>query len=378
MFTKNYYVMKNTLISLSLIVSLFFVFSCVPLRKFEEVKANRDTCDVENKLLKDENRKLTVDNTELFAKNDKITRQLLALQNDTAIQGKTLRQLTSNYNQVSETYNLLLTKNKELLAGNADETRKIMAEMQKQQAVLQKQEDKLKIMEDSIDRKTKSMMILGQQLLDSRKALDEKEALVKEKENEIQTKQTQLEAKQAEINEKQARLTELENILAQKDAAVSDLKNKVSKALFNFENNGLTIEQRNGKVYVSMDEKLLFKSGSYDVDVKGQEALKQLAKVLEQNADVNILIEGHTDDVPLKGSGVIKDNWDLSVMRATSVVKILLSGSNMNPARISAAGRSQYIPLQSGTTPEVRSKNRRTEIILTPKLDELLKVLETN
>jgi chemotaxis protein MotB len=139
----------------------------------------------------------------------------------------------------------------------------------------------------------------------------------------------------------------------------------------------LTIEQKNGKVYVSLEERLLFSSGSTVVDPKGEEALKQLGKVLAKDININVLIEGHTDNVPIKG-GAIKDNWDLSVMRATSVVRILTKNDKIDPVRLTPAGRSEYLPIDPGNTAEARKKNRRIEVILTPKLDELLQVLETN
>lgn len=181
-----------------------------------------------------------------------------------------------------------------------------------------------------------------------------------------------------ELKKREARVNELEQVLKSKDEAVNNLKKILSDALLGFEGKGLTITQKNRKVYVSMDESLLFASGSTNVEAKGAEALKKLAKVLEQNTDINILIEGHTDDVPMIGKGEIKDNWDLSVMRATSIVKIIIKNSKIDPKRLSAAGRGEYFPLDPSKTPEARKKNRRTEIILTPKLDELFKVLNTN
>ena len=149
------------------------------------------------------------------------------------------------------------------------------------------------------------------------------------------------------------------------------LKSKVSEALSGFEGKGLTVTQKEGKVYVSLDEKLLFKSGKWDVDPKGQDALKKLAAVLENNQDVNITIEGHTDDLAYSGNGNIQDNWDLSTKRATSIVKIILSNSKIDPVRLIASGRSCYLPVDDAKTAEARAKNRRTEIILTPKLDVL-------
>ena len=172
-------------------------------------------------------------------------------------------------------------------------------------------------------------------------------------------------------------MAELEAILKSKDDAANELKKKLSDALFNFEGKGLTITQKNGKVYVSMDESLLFASGSIAVEEKGIEALKKVAKVLEQSKDINVLIEGHTDDVAMSGKGEIKDNWDLSVLRATSIVKIISKNSSVDPKRLTAAGCGENFPIDPGKTPEARKKNRRTEIILTPKLDELFKVLET-
>lgn len=177
---------------------------------------------------------------------------------------------------------------------------------------------------------------------------------------------------------KEKKVDELQKILDRKDSTVNALKATVTDALVGFNNNGLTVEMRNGKVYVSLDESLLFASGSTKIDSKGADAIKKLAKVLEQNTDINVMVEGHTDDVAMRGSGEIKDNWDLSVMRATSVTKLLVSSATIDPKRITASGHGEFLPLVNAKTPEARKKNRRTEIILTPKLDELFKVLENN
>jgi len=186
-----------------------------------------------------------------------------------------------------------------------------------------------------------------------------------------------LQEREKELAEKEARLAELQNVLAQKDAEVKALKNKVTNALKGFEDHGLTIDERNGKVYVSLDEKLLFASGSWEIDKRGKEALTELGKVLASEPEINVLIEGHTDNVPFRGRGDVKDNWDLSVMRATAVVKELLSNNDINPQRITAAGRGEYVPIDPEDTREARARNRRTEIILTPKLDELFRIIES-
>jgi len=192
---------------------------------------------------------------------------------------------------------------------------------------------------------------------------------------EIATLMNTLEARQKELEEKEARLEELQNILAQKDAEVKALKDKVANALKGFEDHGLTVYEKNGKVYVSLDEKLLFASGSWEIDSRGREALRELGKVLANEPDINVLIEGHTDNVPFRGTGNVRDNWDLSVMRATAVVKELLKNTDINPQRLTAAGRSEYLPIDADDTREARARNRRTEIILTPKLDELFKII---
>ncbi|TAF73159.1 MAG: cell envelope biogenesis protein OmpA [Bacteroidetes bacterium] len=175
---------------------------------------------------------------------------------------------------------------------------------------------------------------------------------------------------------KNKRVTELEAVLKKKDAAVNELKNKVTNALLAFNDKDLTVNVKNGKVYVSLSEQLLFKSGSTEVDKKGKDALKKLGGVLKTNEDVNVMVEGHTDDVPVaKGAAAFSDNWDLSVLRATEITRILID-SEVNPKKITPAGRAEFVPLNEGKSAEIRQKNRRTEIILTPKLDELFKILE--
>jgi chemotaxis protein MotB len=206
--------------------------------------------------------------------------------------------------------------------------------------------------------------------------LREDEVLALEK--QMDARKRKLDALQAELGERDQRLRELESALRRKDEAVKALKDKVMSALTGFEGNGLSISTKNGKVYVSMDEKLLFKSGSYQVDQRGVQALGQLSNVLAQNKDINVMIEGHTDNVPYNGSGVLKDNWDLSVKRATSIVRIIIQNKGVAPKRLTVAGRSKYIPVETNATAVGRSKNRRTEIILTPKLDELFRLLESN
>lgn len=191
-------------------------------------------------------------------------------------------------------------------------------------------------------------------------------------------REAELDAKSAELMQKEARLNELQQILDQKDAEVRLLKEKVSNALKGFEESGLNVYEKNGKVYVSMNDKLLFASAKWEVEAEGERAIRELAKILANDTTINVLIEGHTDNVPFRGAGQVKDNWDLSVMRATSVVKVLLADGKIAPHRISASGRGEYFPIDTDDTAEARAKNRRTEIILTPKLDELFQIISTH
>ena len=182
----------------------------------------------------------------------------------------------------------------------------------------------------------------------------------------------------ADLRSKEQRIAEMQRILDQKDAAVKALRQKVGDALLGFNAQDLQVNVKNGKVYVSLSEQLLFKSGSTKVDPKGQDALKKLATALKGNQDVNVLVEGHTDNVPLKGvvSGA-KDNWDLSVLRATEITRILTE-AGLAAGQVTPSGRSMYVPVAANDSPTNKALNRRTEIILTPKLDELFQILEAN
>ncbi len=197
------------------------------------------------------------------------------------------------------------------------------------------------------------------------------------REAELGTLEQNLQRAKSDLTAREAKMTELTQALADKDKAVNDLKARVSKALLSFNSSDLQVKLKDGKVYVSLSEQLLFKSGSSKVDPKGQEALKKLATVLQEQKDVNVVVEGHTDNVPMRPTGGIQDNWDLSALRATDIAR-LLTASGVEPSRITASGRSQYVPVAANDTPQDKALNRRTEIILTPKLDELFQILDGN
>lgn len=193
--------------------------------------------------------------------------------------------------------------------------------------------------------------------------------------DQLDDKAQALALEQERLNKSAQRLKELEDLIAAKEASMQKLKETLSKALNSFEGKGLTVEQKNGKVYVSMENKLLFNSGSWAVGTEGKKAVIEVGKVLGDNPDISVLIEGHTDDDAFTASGPIADNWDLSTKRATAIVAILSENKKINKQNLTAAGRGEFSPLASNATPEGKAKNRRIEIILTPRLDEISKML---
>lgn len=200
-------------------------------------------------------------------------------------------------------------------------------------------------------------------------------AQLEAKEQALANENSRLEKLKQDMEARSHRIAELESVIAAKDAAMNNLKNAISTALTNFEGKGLTVEQRDGKVYVSMENKLLFQSGSWAVGANGREAVKQLGSVLAENPEIAILIEGHTDNDPYNGTGQLSGNWDLSTKRATAIVQILKENPAINPENLTAAGRGEYAPIATNETTEGKAKNRRIEVILTPKLDEISKLL---
>ena len=193
--------------------------------------------------------------------------------------------------------------------------------------------------------------------------------------SQLDAKGKALAIEQERLNKSAQRLQELESLIAAKEATMKKLKETLSNALNSFEGKGLTVEQKNGKVYVSMENKLLFNSGSWAVGSEGKKAVVELGKVLGDNPDISVLIEGHTDDDRFSASGPIADNWDLSTKRATAIVAILSENNNINKQNLTAAGRGEFSPLASNATAEGKAKNRRIEIILTPRLDEIAEML---
>lgn len=200
---------------------------------------------------------------------------------------------------------------------------------------------------------------------------------LKNKSDELIAKSDELKAKEKLLVDREKALNEMKKMVARQDSITNRLNNILHDALLGFKSDELSVYIKNGKVYVSLSDKLLFKSGSAAVETKGNEAIKVLADVLNKNNDIDILVEGHTDNIPIK-TALYHDNWDLSAARAISIVRILTDEYNITPTRLTASGKGEFSPKAVNSTPEGRASNRRTEIILSPKLDELMKLLKTN
>ena len=267
--------------------------------------------------------------------------QISEMRNDSVQNGIALTTLQSKYDALSDAYDLLMSKNSRYMADKAKETKKLLEQLEQAQSELFAKEDELNKLSASLE-----------------------------------AKEDELKLAQEELDARSARVTELETIINKKDSMVSALKQSISKALIGLEGEGLTVVQKNGKVYISLEEDLLFASGKYVVNSGGIAALNKLATALVPQKDLEILVEGHTDSIPLSGRGLVKDNWDLSVMRATNVVKVLTKNPSLNPLQLTAAGRAEFVPLASNKTKEGRSANRRIEMILSPNLDDLFDLLE--
>ena len=293
------------------------------------------------------------------------------------------------YQELETKYNKLKNRNQDLVGEN-DDLFAAKKQLEVQNANLLQSVDSLKnakqnLLDDvvALDERKKQLekdfeslsQSTNEQLNAKAKEILQLSQELNEKENALIAEKSRLEKLQNDLNERSQRIEQLEQLIAGKEAAMQELKDAVSNALANFEGNGLTVERKNGKVYVSMENKLLFGSGSWSVGNQGQKAVEQLARVLKNNPDIEVLIEGHTDNVPYQSNGAIKDNWDLSTKRATAIVRIL-TNKGVSPKRVTAAGRGSFFPVASNATKEGRAKNRRIEIILAPNLDKINALLK--
>lgn len=306
--------MKHRPLLLLAVVSCLFLSACVSKKVYTDQVSQAEQYKAEKDLCEEN---LAEMQASLNLCNDKLSNcenRVYMLEKDTAIFGKELRNLDMKYDDLEMLYDTLNAQNQALLKMSAKEKEELKSELIK---------------------------------------------------------------KEQELLRREKRVAELEAALAAKDSALIKLKDNISAALTGFTDDQLTVELKDGKLYVSLSEKLLFKTGSAKVDSKGEDALNKVAQVLKTQQNIDIVVEGHTDNVPyVSSSGPIKDNWDLSVLRATSVVRIITKEGNLAPTRVVASGRGEYFPVASNDSDKGKASNRRTEIIISPNLEQIFDILE--
>ena len=321
--------MKNSFSILQFFIVLLLISACVPAKKYKDLLEREKVCSEELAKFKKSSGEYEALSKDLQTKFANASRDLSKLIQDTTALGSKYRLLLRDYNIIDGEYKSLQKSFDKLKNLSARET----AELQSQ---LEAKNNELQIKEDAL-------LKLDQELKEKQRLLIEREK----------------------------RVNELEEAIRKKEAAVQLLKAKVANALRGFENQGLSVVQKNGKIYVSLEAKLLFKSGSTFVEEEGVRALVELGKALESEKDLEIIVEGHTDTDKLNSSSSPKNNWELSVLRATSVVQILLNNSSMTPSQIMAGGRGEFLPIDESD----KAKNRRIEVIISPNLNELFEII---
>ncbi|NPA34599.1 MAG: OmpA family protein [Chlorobi bacterium] len=326
--------MKNILkIGLITIIAGVALWQCVPYRKFQDMQQRAESCESR---LNDCERQRSILQTKVDSLNERIlelNEQVAELIRDTAMAGERYRRINTLNKELQRLYEDLKRQYRELLENCSAQSETLS------------------------------------------QSLREKIEELNRKEEELRQLEKRLRDMEAELIARERRVKELERLLAQKDSALRALKERIQQSLLGF-GDQLHVQIRDGKIYVTMSEKLLFKSGSYTVEPEGKKALEQIAQVIKNQSDFTVMVEGHTDNVPIK-TKCIRDNWDLSVLRATSVVRILTEEYGVDPKILVAAGRGEFDPVAPNDTPEGRAKNRRTEIILIPKVDKIMQLLET-
>lgn len=310
------------------IVVLTSLSSCVSKKIYNDLENKYTDLKKENRSLADEVDELHKANAEFDSVNKSLTAELAKLKADRDKLQADCTATSNNLKALQESYAALEKNSNDALTSNMNKNRELLAQLEAKEKAMAAEQDRLNKLRDELASSTQ-------------------------------------------------RLNELESMIAAKDASMKKLKETLSKALNAFEGKGLTVEQKNGKVYVSMENKLLFQTGSWAVGAEGRKAVVEVGKVLAQNPDITVLIEGHTDNDKIYGAigGGVENNWDLSTKRATAIVNILGENAGIQKKNLTAAGRGEFAPLMSNDTPEGKAKNRRIEIILTPKLDEISKML---
>jgi chemotaxis protein MotB len=306
--------------------------SCVSSKKYKELLQQQKVCSEDLAKYKKSSQDFETKSKDLQVMLDVAQGQLTKLKSDTTLLGPALRKATNDFQETTKEFDELTKSFERYKSLGSKETNALQKQLEQKNIELQK--------------KSEALVDLDAELKSKEKLLEEREA----------------------------RVNELEELLKRQDNALKTLRKKVSDALIGFENKGLKVEQKNGKIYVSMEAKLLFKSGSITVEAEGKSALVQIGKALENEKDLEIVVEGHTDTDKLTSTAFPRNNWELSVLRATSVVEILLNNSKMNPVKLVASGRSEFLPVD----PSDKAKNRRIEIIISPDLNALYEIISNN
>lgn len=303
---------------------------CVTMKQFEELQASCEEIDRENTELRLTSQDSEIELTELMGQIATLVEAREALAADTARMGRFVSEAEDEISRLRDLNDALTDQNGGRLAALNEENRALLEDVVRIRTELQTREDALLVLEADLAQRS------------------------------------------ADLEARSARVEELENLLAAREKAAEVLRSRLQKALLGFEGNGLTVEQKDGKVYVSLEAKLLFASGSAEVDQSGREILRKLGDVIATQSDLEIIIEGHTDTDKLSSTSIPRNNWELSVLRSTAVLDIIMGQPGVDPAILTASGRGEYHPVD----PDVKSKNRRIEIILAPHLDDLFDLLE--
>lgn len=313
----------------AILIGLVIFSSCVPAKRYNELVEKEKQCSEELADYKTRSLAFEELSTTLDAKVETLKQEWAALKDDTTTLGHDYRLLSAKYNKLLQVVETLETNYDKLRLSGA----KDMATMQAQ--------------------------------------LESKKIELQEKEDRLLTLESELQRKELLLAEREKRVNELEKVIRDQDEERKILLSKVTQALNSFKDKGLTVEERNGKIYVSLEASLLFASGSIAVEPAGKLAIINLAKVLESEKDLEVIVEGHTDTDKLSSANHPRNNWELSVLRSTSVIGIMLENSTMNPVQLMAAGRSEFLPVD----PNNKAKNRRIEVIISPNLNELYELI---
>jgi chemotaxis protein MotB len=313
----------------SVVLISVILVGCVPAKKYNDLLDKEKACSEELAKYKSSSLDYEAKSKTLEARVETMNKEVTALKRDTSDLGNRYRSLQAQYDKATGSSRALEDQLDKIKDRDARELARMQADLEAKIIETQRKEDALMALEKELSNK--------QRLLEDR----------------------------------EARVRELEEIIARKDLAVKELRQKIAQALRGFTDKGLTVEERDGKIYVSLEAKLLFASGSTVVEPEGKSAIVQLSKAIENETDLEIIVEGHTDTDALSSKSHPKDNWELSVLRATSVVNIMTANSKINPMILTAAGRSEYHPVDEFD----KAKNRRIEVIIAPNLDELFKII---